>query len=67
MSFKNLGVEVVTLGQVQVGHDVLVCLVLEHIAIEADVMVVLIIFPILKVVYDCQLWWIVLQQDLNWY
>ena len=61
MSLKYFGIEVVRLGHVQVRYDVLVALVLQHVAVEADVVEVLIILLMLKVVDYCQLGRIVLQ------
>ena len=61
MSLKYFGIEVVCLGHVQVRYDVLVALVLQHVAVEADVVEVLIILLMLKVVDYCQLGRIVLQ------
>ena len=61
MSLEYFGIEVVCLGHVQVRHNVLVRLVLQHVAVEADVVEVLIILLMLKVVDDCQLGRIVLQ------
>ena len=60
MSLEYFGIEVVSLGHVQVRHDVLVCLVLQHVTVEADVVEVLIVLLMLKVVDYCQLRRIVL-------
>lgn len=65
MPLKNLGVEVVCLRHVEVRHDILVGLVLEHASLKADVVEVLVILLVFEVIYYRQLWRIVLEENLH--
>ena len=67
MSFEYLGIEVVGLRHVEVRNDVFIGLVFEHVAVEADVVVVLVVLFVFEVVHDRQFRRIVLQQDLHWH
>lgn len=65
MSLQELWVEIVSLAHVQVRDNVLVSLVLQHAAVEQDVVVVLVVLLAFEVVDDGQFRRGVLEKDLN--
>lgn len=67
MPLQELRIEVVTLSHVEVGHNVLGFLSLEHVGVEGDFVEVLVVLSVLEVVHNRHLRRIVLQQNLNRY
>ena len=52
LAFYLFWVKVVSFGYVKMGYDFLSILGREHVLIDQDIMIILIIFSLLKVVYD---------------
>ena len=64
---EDLGVEVVTLGHVEVADDVIIALALKHVLIYQHIVEVLVVLAVLEVIYDGHLWRVVFEQDLHWH
>ena len=65
--FELFGVEVIGLRHEEMADNVFFGLILEHVGIEVDIVIVLIILFVFEMVYYCQLWWCELQQHLYWH
>ena len=52
MAFQAFWVEVIGLRHVEVGYNIFVCFIFEHISIKQNIMKVLVIFLVLKMVDD---------------
>jgi hypothetical protein len=65
LSLDLLWVEIVCLGYIEVGSDILIVHGLEHAFFDGDLVEVLIVVLVLKVVHDRDLGWIVLYHELS--
>ena len=59
-----LGIEVISFGYVKVRNYILCRLRLEHISIEEDIMIVLVVAPLLEVINNCHFRRVVFQHQL---
>ena len=64
MPLQYFRIKIVSLGHIQMRHYILIRLILQHVVIENNIVKVLIVLFVLEVVHNCQLRWVVFQQDL---
>lgn len=65
LSLDLLWVEIVCLGHIDVGHDVLVAAGLKHGPVDQDVVIESLVFSLFEVIHDAKLGRVVLNHELD--